>query len=257
MRARETRYDDDGNVVAPSVLNLQVLSKEAARDRGGEIPAYPYGPRWVYKQSNHGLYGLARIRFGNNVAGRKQWLTKTRRSWRPNVHRKRLWSPALGMFVGTRVTARVVKAIDHAGGVDEYVLGERSQRIKALGPAGWALRWKVMNSDAVKLRYARERRKLGLKLGREDADRLVAAGDGPVGEHEIKTPEEEAAGVPIRVGKTLEMIGLGAGASGWMDGDVQGKQEEEEWVDENEWEVMLAEEDKAGETREAERRKEL
>ncbi|KXX81988.1 hypothetical protein MMYC01_201508 [Madurella mycetomatis] len=125
-----------------------------------EIPPYPYGPRHFYHQSNKGLYGGATIRFGNNVSERNE--IKTRRKWRPNVHHKRLWSASLGVFVATRVTARVLRTIDKAGGLDEYLLSPKAARIKDLGPWGWRLRWRIMQTPTVRERFAREREALGL-----------------------------------------------------------------------------------------------
>lgn len=125
-----------------------------------EIPPYPYGPRQVYKQSNGGLYGSSRIQFGNNVSEKHD--VKTPRKWRPNVQRRRLWSDSLRCFVQTRVTTRVLRTIDKAGGLDNYLLGDKSQRIKDLGPWGWKLRWRIMQSETVKQRFAAERAALGL-----------------------------------------------------------------------------------------------
>ncbi|KAK4124666.1 hypothetical protein N657DRAFT_644922 [Parathielavia appendiculata] len=125
-----------------------------------EIPPYPYGPRPVYHQSNTGLYGSARIRFGNNVSTKNE--IKTRRTWRPNVHHKNLWSESLGIMVRTRVTTRVLRTIDKVGGLDAYLLGLKPQRVKDLGPWGWRLRWRIMQTPAVRAQFAREREELGL-----------------------------------------------------------------------------------------------
>lgn len=131
-----------------------------------QIPPYPYGPRQVYKQSNTGLYGLARIRFGNIVSPKYE--VKTRRKWRVNIHRKRLWSESLKNFVQTRVTTRVMRTIDKVGGLDEYLLGSKPGRVKELGPWGWRLRWRVMQTPSVRARYAVQRKELGLaELTRE------------------------------------------------------------------------------------------
>ncbi|KAK3396889.1 hypothetical protein B0T20DRAFT_414727 [Sordaria brevicollis] len=130
-----------------------------------EIPAYPYGPRRVYHQSNTGLYGSALIRFGNNVSKRNE--IKTRRKWRPNVQQKRLWSKSLGVFVRTRVTTRVLRTIDKVGGLDEYLLGHKAARVKELGPWGWMLRWRIMQTPEVRNRFYKERKELGLPKKQE------------------------------------------------------------------------------------------
>ncbi|KAK4149669.1 ribosomal L28 family-domain-containing protein [Chaetomidium leptoderma] len=162
-----------------------------------EMPPYPYGPRPFYHQSNTGLYGAARIRFGNNVSERNE--IKTRRKWRPNVHHKRLWSASLGVFVRTRVTTRVLRTVDKAGGLDEYLLGRKPQRVKDLGPWGWRLRWRIMQSPAVRERFANERAALGLPpkeeelLKREAEEPLpdgTAAGDALMAETDQMLAEE-------------------------------------------------------------------
>lgn len=124
------------------------------------VPAYPYGRFETYKQRNQGLYGRGKIRFGNTVS--EKYDRKSRTTWLPNRHTKRLWSPALGAFIRTRLTARVLRTIDRLGGIDEYLLGAKQKRVRELGPAGWALRWKVIQTPAVQARFAREREALGL-----------------------------------------------------------------------------------------------
>ncbi|MCJ1428451.1 39S ribosomal protein L24, mitochondrial, partial [Sticta canariensis] len=138
----------------------------------GPAPTYPYPARTTYKQSNHGLYGGTHIQYGNNVAVKKvlgkNRETKTRRLWRPNIQTQHLWSAALGRLVRVRLQARVLRTIDKLGGLDEYVLGNKAQRIKELGAAGWELRWSIINTKKVRERFRRERKKLGLpNLGLE------------------------------------------------------------------------------------------
>lgn len=157
------------------------IPKPSARDE--HIPAYPYGERRVYKQSNSGLYGSARIQFGNIVTPKRN--VKSPRKWRPNVHRRRLWSAALRCFVQTRVTTRVLRTIDKCGGLDEYLLGDKAQRIKDLGPWGWKLRWRIMQSGVVQDRFLQERKRLGLvpktwaemEAERRAEDEMVSAMD--------------------------------------------------------------------------------
>ncbi|GME22204.1 Ribosomal protein L28 [Neofusicoccum parvum] len=135
-------------------------TKAKLRDDHAEVPRYPYGPNLWYKQSNHGLYGGARIQFGNNVS--KKTELKTRRKWRPNIQYKSLFSRALNRNVRVRVSTRVLRTIDKVGGLDEYLLGEKAARIKELGMGGWLLRWRIMQTDVVRKRFAKQREELGL-----------------------------------------------------------------------------------------------
>lgn len=144
------------------------------------VPEYPYGAPTVYKQSRSGLYGEQRIRFGNNVSVKGK--NKSRRSWRPNIQQKRLYSKALNRFVQVRVSSRVLRTIDKLGGLDEYLLGEKETRIRELGESGWWLRWAIMQTPTVKKRFAAERVALGLpadseelRIEEEDAEAVMAA----------------------------------------------------------------------------------
>ncbi|KEY69516.1 hypothetical protein S7711_02053 [Stachybotrys chartarum IBT 7711] len=137
------------------------------------IPPYPYGERRVYKQSNTGLYGLARIRFGNTVAPKHN--RKARRFWRPNVHVKVLHCPSFGANVRTRLTLRVLKTIRREGGLENYLLGRKPARVKELGPGGWNLRWLLCQTRAVQERWNEERRRLGLEEKPVvDNDKIIA-----------------------------------------------------------------------------------
>ncbi|KAK1247126.1 hypothetical protein MKX08_000928 [Trichoderma sp. CBMAI-0020] len=136
------------------------------------IPPYPYGQRLVYKQSNAGLYGSARIRFGNTVAPKHN--NKARRLWRPNVHVKTFLIPSLGARIKTRLTLRVLKTIRREGGIENYLLKSKPARLKELGPGGWNLRWLLMQSRAVQQRFNDERVALGLEPRElEDRDDII------------------------------------------------------------------------------------
>lgn len=54
---------------------------------------------------------------------------KSKRVFEPNMHEKRLWSPALGRFVRLRVSARGLRTIDKLG-VDTVLANMKSQGIK-------------------------------------------------------------------------------------------------------------------------------
>lgn len=160
------------------------------------VPEYPYGPPTLYKQSRRGLYGEQRIRFGNNVSTKGK--NKSRRSWRPNIMNKRLFSKSLNRHVQIRVSSRVLRTIDKLGGLDEYLLGEKETRIRELGESGWWLRWAIMQTNAIKKRFAAERIALGLpadseqlRVEEEDAEAILAAST-PDAEIAELTLEEDA-----------------------------------------------------------------
>jgi large subunit ribosomal protein L28 len=154
----------------PSLTHLRTFTSTATRLAKStkkrlefehrNVPTYPYGPSTFYKQSNFGLYGTQKIRYGNTVSEKNE--IKNRRHWRPNVHFKRLWSDALNMFVRVRITTRVLRTVDKVGGLDEYLLGEKAGRIKELGMGGWKLRWRIMQTEKVKERFRLQRERLGL-----------------------------------------------------------------------------------------------
>lgn len=68
----------------------------------------------------------------------------------------------MGEFIRIKTVAGVLRTIDKCGGLDEYLLGEKAQRIKELGMAGWRLRWRIMQTSTVQERFAKQRQLLGL-----------------------------------------------------------------------------------------------
>jgi ribosomal protein L28 len=61
-----------------------------------------------FKRSQLGLFQGRTKQYGNNVPFSKH---KTRRTWLPNVQRKRLFSDTLGENVRVKVTTRALKTI--------------------------------------------------------------------------------------------------------------------------------------------------
>jgi len=121
----------------PKVNPLKLLPATASPP-----PPYPYGIARFYKQANTGLYGGQSIQFGNNISSRTE--TKTRRRWSPNINRKQIYSRALGHRIRVKVSSRVMRTIDKVGGIDEYLLGGKADRVRELGVEGWNLRWAVV-----------------------------------------------------------------------------------------------------------------
>lgn len=78
------------------------------------------------------------------------------------MQRKKLYSEALDKRIRVKVTTRVLRTIDKVGGLDNYLLGDKSARVKELGMEGWKLRWEVLNTKAANERFAAQREELGL-----------------------------------------------------------------------------------------------
>ncbi|KAJ6546952.1 hypothetical protein B0H19DRAFT_1163179 [Mycena capillaripes] len=72
-----------------------------------------------FKRAQFGLFQGKTKQYGNNVPFS---LHKTRRSWLPNVQRKRLFSETLQSHVRVKVTTAALKTIKKKGGVDNYVM---------------------------------------------------------------------------------------------------------------------------------------
>jgi large subunit ribosomal protein L28 len=59
---------------------------------------------------------------GNNVSHANN---KTRRRYLPNLQDKELLSDALGRMVRLRVSTNAIRSIEHAGGIDSFLLSRR------------------------------------------------------------------------------------------------------------------------------------
>ncbi|KAF8476901.1 ribosomal L28 family-domain-containing protein [Kalaharituber pfeilii] len=138
-------------------------SKQALASMLKDCPPYPYPIKHTYKKSWFGLFDGKHLQFGNSVPD-EEYAHKTRRTWKPNVKHKRLWSKALGQFVQCKVVTSVLRTgtIDKVGGLDEYLLSSKPARIAALGPWGWKLRHTIMQRPEIQQRFQKERIKLGL-----------------------------------------------------------------------------------------------
>ncbi|KAG2095714.1 uncharacterized protein F5147DRAFT_717951 [Suillus discolor] len=87
-----------------------------------------------FRRSQLGLFHGKTKQYGNNVPHSKH---KTRRTWLPNVHTKRLMSDALGRDLKVKLTTRALKSINKHGGVDNYLLRTKPD---LLGMEGMRLR---------------------------------------------------------------------------------------------------------------------
>jgi large subunit ribosomal protein L28 len=102
--------------------------------------------------------------------------------------------------VQIKVSTRVLRTIDKCGGLDEYLLGETSARVRELGVTGWELRWRIMQTGWWKKRSREERKRLGLDtleelMGPLDQELVGRNGDvvsEQVLKEQIKAYDEEA-----------------------------------------------------------------
>mmetsp|Transcript_9088 Transcript_9088/g.17335 ORF Transcript_9088/g.17335 Transcript_9088/m.17335 type:complete len:169 (+) Transcript_9088:50-556(+) len=78
--------------------------------------------RWRSNRSRRGLYNGKDIRTGNNVSFS---MRATKRTFKPNVFIKRVYSDILGDMVRFHLTASTLRSIDKAGGLDNYLLNSK------------------------------------------------------------------------------------------------------------------------------------
>ncbi|KAK4755961.1 hypothetical protein SAY87_009718 [Trapa incisa] len=81
----------------------------------------------VMGRANRGIFAGRHIRFGNQVS--EDGGNKSRRSWKPNVQEKRLFSYILDRHIRVKVTTHAIRCIDKAGGIDEYLLKTPYQKM--------------------------------------------------------------------------------------------------------------------------------
>lgn len=67
------------------------------------------------------------IQFGNKVSFAEN---KSRRTWKPNVQRKSLYSETLGEMLRFRMTTHAIRCVKKAGGIDEYLINAKDSEIK-------------------------------------------------------------------------------------------------------------------------------
>ncbi|XP_004498490.1 uncharacterized protein [Cicer arietinum] len=81
----------------------------------------------VMNRAKRGLFAGKHIQFGNSVS--EDGGNKTKRTWKPNVQDKRLFSYILDRHIRVKVTTHALRCIDKAGGIDEYLLRTPYQKM--------------------------------------------------------------------------------------------------------------------------------
>lgn len=84
-------------------------SKSALQLIMRKLPPYPYPIRHTYKKSWFGLFDGKHIQFGNNVP-EGEYTSSTKRTWKPNVKNKKLYSQAMKKFIRVPVVTSVLRA---------------------------------------------------------------------------------------------------------------------------------------------------
>ena len=111
-------------------------------------------------------------------------------------------------WVRIRITTRVLRTLDKVGGLDNYILGEKSGRIKELGMGGWKLRWRIMQTEAVQERFRQEREALGLE---PEEEILVGSNGNLASKVQVQAEMDQfdnelAKGEDIEIGDMAEMV---------------------------------------------------
>eukprot|EP00979_Chaetoceros_neogracilis_P004231 scaffold746_cov293-Chaetoceros_neogracile.AAC.19 len=101
--------------------------------------------RNVSNRSKRGLYNGRDIRAGNNVPFS---LKKTKRTFKPNVFKKRIYSEILQEMLPFHVTTSALRSIDKAGGLDQYLIANGGNKgygyIQAGNNEGWLARERIL-----------------------------------------------------------------------------------------------------------------
>ncbi|KAL8130271.1 hypothetical protein V2J09_019426 [Rumex salicifolius] len=81
----------------------------------------------VMGRAKRGLFAGRHIQFGNQIS--EDGGNKSKRSWKPNVQDKRLFSYILDRHIRVKVSTHALRCIDKAGGIDEYLLKTPYQKM--------------------------------------------------------------------------------------------------------------------------------
>lgn len=123
---------------AACTMSAKGRSLMALVREGRRVSAAQGLDKWLphSKRARQGLFGGTDVASGNKVS--EDGGNKSRRTWRPNVQKKRLWSEGLQESFRLNVTTRVLRTIDKYGGLDAYLLGATDRKLASL--PGFAIR---------------------------------------------------------------------------------------------------------------------
>lgn len=122
--------------------------------------------RWRSNRSRRGLYDGKDIRTGNNVSFS---MRATKRTFKPNVFIKRVYSDILGDMIRFHLTTSTLRSIDKAGGLDNYLLDPRRNFTEG---EGFKIKKKILKKLKNQERFERKQAERGEKA--EDDPEVTA-----------------------------------------------------------------------------------
>ena len=142
---------------AASTTVPQVVLESSPLAMGGSSPYYwdQHQVRWRSNRSRRGLYNGKDVRSGNNVSFS---MKATKRTFKPNVFIKRVYSDILGDMVRFHLTASTLRSIDKAGGLDNYLLDPRRKFTEG---EGFKVKKKILNKLKNQEQYERKQAERG------------------------------------------------------------------------------------------------
>ncbi|KAG0561719.1 hypothetical protein M758_9G138600 [Ceratodon purpureus] len=119
-------------------------------------------PRVIMGRAKRGLYAGRHIQFGNQVS--EDGGNKSRRTWKPNVQTKRIFSLGLDRYIKMSLTMHALRCIDKAGGIDEYLLTTPERKLDN----DLAREWRTKIAAVYHKLYTMEVATMNVKPGMED-----------------------------------------------------------------------------------------
>ncbi|GLJ17207.1 hypothetical protein SUGI_0297980 [Cryptomeria japonica] len=105
------------------MIKGQSMSDEAKEALRRSLPNH----KCIMGRAKRGIFAGRHIQFGNQIS--EDGGNKTKRTWKPNVQNKRLFSLILDQFIRVKVTTHAIRCIDKAGGIDEYLLKTPTRKL--------------------------------------------------------------------------------------------------------------------------------
>lgn len=134
-RISKSPYASLSSAASPALFQ----SQQSAPNNTRPTPTQQHQVRHRSNRSRRGLYDNRDIRAGNNVPFS---LKKTKRTFKPNVFKKRLYSEVLDEMIPFHVTTGALRNIDKHGGLDQYLM--RSDAIESGNNEGWKAKQRIL-----------------------------------------------------------------------------------------------------------------